>query len=149
MEGGRAFSPDPKLGPSRDERLDEEQIGRRRHWGNSRGRTAHRVAFQLSGREGPGFAGAEPPGRKLLDADRRVIGPDGENIHTDDHGRIKVRFHWDHRKDAHANQAIWARVVYPWAGNGWGWQSTPRIGTEVIVAFIDECRHAGHAVESS
>ena len=66
-----------------------------------------------------------------------VIGPQGEEIHTDDLGRVKVMFFWDHRREAHPDHAIWARVVYPWAGNGWGWQSTPRIGTEVAVAFMD------------
>ena len=66
-----------------------------------------------------------------------VIGPKGTEIHTDDHGRVKVMFFWDHRKEAHPDQAVWARVIYPWAGNGWGWQSTPRVGTEVAVAFMD------------
>lgn len=66
-----------------------------------------------------------------------VIGPDGSDIHTDDLGRVKVRFFWDHRKDAAPGQAVWARVIYPWGGDGWGWQSTPRVGTEVAVAFMD------------
>jgi type VI secretion system secreted protein VgrG len=66
-----------------------------------------------------------------------VIGPKGSEIHTDDLGRVKVMFFWDHRRDAAPDQAIWARVIYPWAGNGWGWQSTPRVGTEVAVAFMD------------
>ncbi len=66
-----------------------------------------------------------------------VIGPKGVEIHTDDLGRVKVMFFWDHRKEAHPDHAIWARVVYPWAGGGWGWQSTPRVGTEVVIAFMD------------
>jgi type VI secretion system secreted protein VgrG len=66
-----------------------------------------------------------------------VIGPSGTEIHTDDLGRVKVMFFWDHRHEANPDQAVWARVVYPWAGNGWGWQSTPRVGTEVAVAFMD------------
>ena len=66
-----------------------------------------------------------------------VIGPKGTEIHTDELGRVKVMFFWDHRREAHPDQAVWARVVNPWAGNGWGWQSTPRVGTEVAVAFMD------------
>ena len=29
-----------------------------------------------------------------------VLGPDGEEIYTDDLGRVKVRFYWDHRGEA-------------------------------------------------
>ena len=66
-----------------------------------------------------------------------VLGPKGQEIYTDDYGRVKVQFFWDYRKEATADKAIWARVVQPWAGNRWGWQFTPRIGSEVAVAFID------------
>ena len=66
-----------------------------------------------------------------------VLGPEGEEIYTDDLGRVKVLFFWDHRKEATSDQAVWARVVQPWAGNGWGTQFIPRIGTEVAVAFMN------------
>ncbi len=66
-----------------------------------------------------------------------VIGPEGTPIHADPLGRVKVMFFWDHRREADPNMAIWARVIYPWGGDGWGWQSTPRVGTEVAVAFLD------------
>ncbi len=61
----------------------------------------------------------------------------GEEIHTDDLGRVKVRFYWDHRGEATGGDAVWARVVQPWAGKGWGGQFIPRVGTEVAVAFVD------------
>ena len=61
----------------------------------------------------------------------------GEEIHTDDLGRIKVRFFWDHRAEATGGGSVWARVVQPWAGNGWGAQFIPRVGTEVAVGFVD------------
>lgn len=61
----------------------------------------------------------------------------GEEIHTDDLGRVKVRFFWDHRSDATGSNAVWARVIQPWAGNGWGAQFIPRVGTEVAVGFVD------------
>jgi type VI secretion system secreted protein VgrG len=66
-----------------------------------------------------------------------VLGGDGEEIHADQYGRVKVRFFWDHRNDATADTACWVRVVQPWAGNTWGWQHLPRVGTEVAVAFLD------------
>ncbi|WP_137181643.1 type VI secretion system Vgr family protein [Roseomonas sp. AR75] len=67
-----------------------------------------------------------------------VIGTESEgNIFTDDLGRVKVRFFWDHRAEAAPDQAIWARVVQPWAGKGWGGQFIPRVGTEVAVGFMD------------
>jgi type VI secretion system secreted protein VgrG len=68
-----------------------------------------------------------------------VLGPEGEEIYTDPdgHGMIKVRFHWDHRNDATADNTIWLRVMQPWSGAGWGVQHIPRVGTEVAVAFVD------------
>jgi type VI secretion system secreted protein VgrG len=50
---------------------------------------------------------------------------------------VKVRFFWDHRQDATPGEGIWARVVQPWAGNGWGAQFIPRVGTEVACAFMN------------
>lgn len=66
-----------------------------------------------------------------------VLAPSGEEIHTDDQGRVKVRFFWDWREDATADSSDWVRVVQPWAGNKWGGQFIPRVGTEVAVAFMD------------
>ena len=66
-----------------------------------------------------------------------VLAPSGEEIHTDDQGRIKIRFFWDWREDATADNSEWVRVVQPWAGNQWGGQFIPRVGTEVAVAFMD------------
>jgi type VI secretion system secreted protein VgrG len=66
-----------------------------------------------------------------------VIGDSGEEIHSEQYARVKVRFFWDHRKDITADNGIWVRVIQPWAGNTWGWQSLPRVGCEVAVAFFD------------
>jgi type VI secretion system secreted protein VgrG len=67
----------------------------------------------------------------------KVLAPSGEEIHTDDQGRIKIRFFWDWRDDATADNSEWVRVVQPWAGNQWGGQFIPRVDTEVAVAFMD------------
>ncbi len=62
-----------------------------------------------------------------------VVGPGGEEIHTDEHGRIAVQFHWDREKKA----SCWIRVSQAWAGAGWGALYLPRIGMEVIVRFLE------------
>jgi type VI secretion system secreted protein VgrG len=66
-----------------------------------------------------------------------VVGPPGEEIHTDQHGRVKVQFHWDRRGEKNEKSSCWIRVSHPWAGKGWGLVSTPRIGQEVVVDFIE------------
>ena len=50
---------------------------------------------------------------------------------------MKLRFFWDHRDEATGLAVVWARVIQPWAGKGWGAQFIPRVGTEVAVAFVD------------
>ena len=66
-----------------------------------------------------------------------VVGPQGEEIYTDRHGRIKVQFHWDREGKKDENSSCWMRVAQTWAGKGWGAISLPRIGQEVIVEFLD------------
>jgi type VI secretion system secreted protein VgrG len=66
-----------------------------------------------------------------------VVGPGGEEIYTDKYGRVKVQFHWDRRGKKDENSSCWIRVSHPWAGKGWGAVSTPRIGQEVIVDFLE------------
>ncbi len=65
-----------------------------------------------------------------------VVGPPGEEIYVDEHGRIKVHFYWDRRSTANEKSSKWMRVVQPAAGGGYGFSSWPRIGQEVIVDFI-------------
>ncbi|NMG36501.1 type VI secretion system tip protein VgrG [Azoarcus sp. TTM-91] len=66
-----------------------------------------------------------------------VVGPAGDEIHTDKYGRVKVQFHWDRygKKDEHSS--CWVRVSHPWAGKNWGFVAIPRIGQEVIVEFLE------------
>ena len=66
-----------------------------------------------------------------------VTGPSGEEIHTDEHGRIKVLFTWDREGAADETSSCWVRVQQKWAGAGWGFWWLPRIGMEVVVEFID------------
>ena len=66
-----------------------------------------------------------------------VVGPDGEEIWTDEYGRVKVQFHWDRRGQNDENCSCWIRVAQGWAGESWGSLFIPRIGQEVIVTFIE------------
>jgi type VI secretion system secreted protein VgrG len=66
-----------------------------------------------------------------------VVGPSGEEIYTDKHGRIKVQFHWDRDGKKDENSSCWVRVGQLWAGSGWGAVYIPRIGQEVIVDFLE------------
>lgn len=66
-----------------------------------------------------------------------VVGPKGEEIYTDQHGRVKVQFHWDREGKKNENSSCWVRVSHPWAGQGWGAIAIPRIGQEVVVDFLE------------
>ena len=66
-----------------------------------------------------------------------VVGKAGEEIDTDDFGRVKVQFHWDRYGKVDENSSCWVRVSQPLAGKGWGAMSIPRIGQEVIVEFLE------------
>jgi type VI secretion system secreted protein VgrG len=66
-----------------------------------------------------------------------VVGPGGEEIYTDKHGRVKVQFYWDREGKKNENSSCWVRVSHPWAGQGWGAVSIPRIGQEVIIDFLE------------
>ncbi|ECM9104156.1 type VI secretion system tip protein VgrG [Salmonella enterica subsp. enterica serovar Typhimurium] len=64
-----------------------------------------------------------------------VTGPAGQEIWTDQYGRVKVQFGWDRYGKMDENSTCWIRVSYPWAGKGFGMIQIPRIGQEVLVDF--------------
>lgn len=66
-----------------------------------------------------------------------VVGPRGEEIHVDEHGRVKVQFFWDREGKKDEKSSCWVRVSTAWAGKAWGTIEIPRIGQEVIVDFIE------------
>ena len=66
-----------------------------------------------------------------------VVGPSGEEIHVDEHGRVKVQFHWDRLGKKDADSSCWVRVSQPSAGKGFGMVWLPRIGEEVVVDFLE------------
>jgi type VI secretion system secreted protein VgrG len=90
-----------------------------------------------------------------------VVGPPGAVIHTDRDHRIKVQFHWqrnagsgdrshsrlDHpAPDGHTGApaddraGTWIRIATPLApvaGANWGAVAVPRVGSEVLIDFLD------------
>lgn len=67
----------------------------------------------------------------------KVVGPAGDEIFTDEYGRVKVHFHWDRYGKQNENDSCWIRVSQYWAGKHWGAIHIPRIGQEVVVEFIE------------
>ena len=108
--------------------------------------TAQRVSVpvRMLGRAKPTVCGTQTA---------TVVGASGEPIHTDRDGRVKVQFHWQrgaqssHRlshPSAEANNApgdqtagTWVRVAQAWAGSNWGGVFIPRVGQEVVIAFVE------------
>lgn len=86
-------------------------------------------------RPGRGFNSVEPKMVGLQTA--IVVGPPGEEIYTDQYGRVKVKFHWDREGQRDERSSAWLRVATAWAGPNFGMPSVPRIGSEVIVQFLD------------
>lgn len=66
-----------------------------------------------------------------------VVGKKGEEVWVDEHGRVKVQFHWDRYGSNDENSSCWIRVSTQTAGKNWGHVEIPRIGHEVIVDFLE------------
>lgn len=88
------------------------------------------------------------PGRGFNSSDTRilapqtaiVVGPEGkDSIYTDEYGRVRVQFHWDRVGEQDERSSAWIRVSSAWAGAELGAAAIPRIGTEVIVQWLDGC----------
>ncbi|MFJ2990689.1 type VI secretion system Vgr family protein [Collimonas sp. NPDC087041] len=65
-----------------------------------------------------------------------VVGPENQDLWTDNLGRIKIQFHWDRLGKNDQNSCCWVRVSSPWAGNQLGGVHIPRMGQEVLIGFI-------------
>ncbi|MGR2738689.1 type VI secretion system Vgr family protein [Billgrantia sp. Q4P2] len=66
-----------------------------------------------------------------------VVGPEGEEIYCDEHGRVKVQFPWDRYAEPDETASAWVRVSQGWAGGGYGSIAIPRIGHEVVVSYLE------------
>jgi type VI secretion system secreted protein VgrG len=66
-----------------------------------------------------------------------VVGPGGQEIHTDEFGRVRVQFPWDREGKNDDGSSCWIRVSQGWAGTGYGMIVIPRIGHEVLIGFLN------------
>lgn len=66
-----------------------------------------------------------------------VTGPPGAEMHTDEHARIHVQFHWDRLGERNDHSSCFIRVAQVTAGPNYGFVFIPRIGMEVLVSFIE------------
>ncbi|QIG07248.1 type VI secretion system tip protein TssI/VgrG [Proteus sp. ZN5] len=89
----------------------------------------------------PGIQEWRPPFhyKPLADGDElaTVVGPDSEEIYTNEQGAVKVYFHWDRRGKPDHSGSCWLRVAQGWNGDGFGFMAIPRIGQEVIVSYLN------------
>ncbi|AOJ23369.1 hypothetical protein WJ12_00135 [Burkholderia seminalis] len=65
-----------------------------------------------------------------------VVGPQGEEVYTDELNRIRVQFVWDRLNPANENASCWVRVVQSDTGGGYGGVHVPRIGEEVLIDYV-------------
>ena len=79
-----------------------------------------------------------------------VVGSEQDVVHCDEYGRVKIRFPATRPDDLQnaggagpgtgtGTDSAWVRVATNWAGNGdslCGTLTLPRVGTEVLVAFL-------------
>ncbi len=65
-----------------------------------------------------------------------VVGPEGEEVYTDELNRIKVRHIWDRLNGGDEKSSCWIRVAQSDTGRGYGGVHIPRIGDEVLIDHI-------------
>lgn len=104
--------------------------------------TAEGSRFEIAFHGIPASTDYRPPrqdGKPAIEGSQTafVTGPRGEEIYTDQYGRVKVQFHWDRDGGYGEKTSCWVRVSQGWAGNQWGSMVIPRIGMEVIVGFLN------------
>ena len=85
--------------------------------------------------------------RPVAHVQRAKVTTDGEEIHVDEWGRIKVRFLFtrtgDHSHDGGAGSndndtdSAWVDVLTSWAGEGYGARFLPRKDEIVVIDFFD------------
>jgi type VI secretion system secreted protein VgrG len=113
-----------------DSQIKDAKPGRSQNWKVSVDFTAHPIEEELR----PALARPKPKTGGPQNA--IVVGPAGQDIWTDEYGRIKVQFPWDRDGQFNQNSSCKVRVSAAWAGNQLGAMHVPRIGQEVVIEFF-------------
>ena len=74
------------------------------------------------------------PPRVLAPLTGFVSGPEGEDIFTDEMGRVKIHFPWDQQQVPDEDCSVWIPVLQDNTGQS---ASIPRVGWEVLVGFLE------------
>ncbi|WP_234889892.1 type VI secretion system tip protein TssI/VgrG (plasmid) [Agrobacterium vitis] len=142
LEPGRRFTPYEE--PHPEHKYEEHVITHITHWVVDRSyettenEPEYRNAFEAIPSRVPLTPHRDTKRPRIEGAQVAIVaGPSGEEIHTDQYGRIKVWYPWDRKAKKDGSDTCWVRVAQNWAGGQWGGQIIPRIGMEVMVAFID------------
>ncbi len=106
--------------------------------GDTQDKPYYEASFEAVVKDTP-YRSARRADKKLVNGPQTAIvtGPSGEEIHTDEYGRVKVKFHWDRYGVHDDKSSCFIRVSQAWAGKNWGAMYIPRIGQEVIVEFLE------------
>ncbi|MFO0683549.1 MAG: type VI secretion system tip protein TssI/VgrG [Sandaracinus sp.] len=64
-----------------------------------------------------------------------VVGASGQEIHSDEHRRVRIQMRWDREGTLDERSSCFVRVLQAWGGPGFGALFLPRVGMEVAVAF--------------
>ncbi|MGK9062986.1 MULTISPECIES: type VI secretion system Vgr family protein [Pseudomonas] len=113
-----------------------------KHWGqnnySSNGQAGYQNSFTCIRRKIPFRPSLNTP-RGLISGPQTaiVVGPPGEEIYTDELGRVKLQFHWDRNGEFNDQSSCWVRVAQSGASGGFGSIQIPRVGDEVVVVFLD------------
>ncbi|MCP1106293.1 type VI secretion system tip protein VgrG [Serratia nevei] len=100
--------------------------------------TTYRISFTAVPKRVPYRSQRVTPKPSAIGSQTAVVtGPAGEEIYTDQYGRVKVQFQWDRYGQMDENSSCWIRVSQTWAGANYGTMHIPRIGQEVIVDFLN------------
>jgi len=112
------------------------------HWGQNNyandGEAGYRNSFSCIRRKIPFRPALRTPRAGISGPQTAiVVGPHGEEIYTDELGRVKLQFHWDRNGEFNDQSSCWVRVTQSGASGGFGSIQIPRIGDEVVVVFLD------------
>ncbi|KIY37952.1 type VI secretion system tip protein VgrG [Pseudomonas asiatica] len=113
-----------------------------KHWGqnnySSSGQAGYQNNFTCIRRKIPFRPSLNTP-RGLISGPQTaiVVGPPGEEIYTDELGRVKLQFHWDRNGEFNDESSCWVRAAQSGASGGFGSIQIPRVGDEVVVVFLD------------
>ncbi len=139
---GQRFTPHDVGRPS--DSYDAQVIAQIRHtatnpsYETGAGTPSYDNDFSVMPARVPATPHRETPRPKIVGSQIALIaGPSGEEIHTDQYGRVKLTFPWDRRAKGDGSDTCWVRVGQPWAGGTWGHQVIPRVGMEALISYQD------------